>query len=184
MSEGGLKMAREVIDDVVYTAMQKRGEPQLAQAMRSKGERVEEPGPKLTLQKSSFGLSELAYFSQLEKAYEATELQGKAECFVDIEQGEGIPPITFEVPETVFRLAKTLAYEQVSKSGAYSDGISRVFLQFLSQIVRNVSEYTFMEDPEWPRLVRLFFRYGVDFVCEKLGQPKKIWEIFEEEAEK
>lgn len=174
-------MARDVIDDVVYDSMQKRGNVQLAQELRGRGNRVREPGPKLTLQKSSFGLSQLGYFSQLEKTYESTELQGEMECIIDVEQGEGKSPKSFRVSEPVFRLAKTLAFEQVSKSSDYSDAVSKIFLQFMAQIFRGASEYNFTEDPEWPRIVRLFFRYVVDFVCEKLGQPKKIWEIIGEE---
>lgn len=176
-------MSREIVDDVVREALQRQqmGEKYKELRMEYGSRCVQKQSPKITLDKAQYGLSELGYFAPLEKTYRAVQVpETIEECSIEICAVNG-STIVRKVTKEVFCLAKTLAYEQVSESDAYSDAISKVFAQFLPQVLAGEAQYKFTEDKNWARITRIFFRYGVDFIYDILKQKKVLWEIIEEE---
>ncbi len=177
-------MPREVIDTVVMESLRdhrkggKYGELKLEYGDKC----VQKQSPKTVLEKSQYGISGLDYFAALVKAYKAVQIpESVQECTIEIESGEG-QVVTRCVSKEVFSIVKVLAYEQVSESDTYSDAIAKVFVQFLPQVLKGVEQYRFIEDSEWPRITRMFFRYGVDFICDVLKQKRVLWEVIDEEV--
>ena len=176
-------MPREIVDDVVRKTLQgQKREAEYWNLRKAYGSRIVNRQPsKITIEKSEYGLSEMPYFDSLERAYKAVQVPETVEsCTIELCMGEG-NIVTRNVTKEVFCLAKTLAYEQVSESNAYSNAMAKIFVQFMPQVLSGVSQFKFNEDRNWERITRIFFRYGVDFICEVLQQQKILWEIIDEE---
>lgn len=177
-------MARTVIDEVVRKTLHKQGKDSEYFDLQLKWgeEKVAENTQKVTIEKSEYGIPELQQFEPLNKVYQQVKVADNVTmCQVEFDLGEGIVK-EYEVPAKAFCLVKTLALAQVSASDLYSDAISRVFVQFLPQVLKGVEKFVFTEDPEWSYLMKKFFRYGVDYVCLMLGQQSCVWEVLDEDT--